>query len=44
MQVESDPNIIYGGDLDESAHEDYSSLGDMLVKDMKIGGNLAALV
>lgn len=42
MSELSDPNVIYKGDVEESF--DYSSVGDLLVKRFKMGGNKVALV
>lgn len=43
MQVESDPNVIYGGDADETS-EIYASLGDLIIKDLRLGENKTSLV
>jgi hypothetical protein len=47
MQAESDPNILYGGDLIETTEplsEKYSSLGDLILSDLKLGENKTSFV
>lgn len=44
MQEESDPNVIYGGDADETSQNESASLGDLIVRDLKIGGAHNAFV
>lgn len=42
MNPESDPNIFYGGDFELSL--DYSSLGNFLIKFLKLGEERDSLV
>lgn len=42
MTKMSDPNVIYGGDIDAST--DYASFGDMLISSFKDGGEKNALI
>lgn len=47
MQCEDDPNVIYGGDVDDSIDEfkrDYASLGDLILSDLLLGKNRIAFV
>lgn len=47
MLAESDPNVIYGGDPEadsEAATVRYASVGDMIVTDLKLGGNKTSFV
>ena len=47
MQTESDPNILYGGDLIESTEpisDQYKSLGDLILSDLKLGENKTSFV
>ena len=47
MSVDSDPNVIYGGDLEETSEVSfarYASLGDLIVQDLKIGENKTSFV
>jgi hypothetical protein len=47
MQLQSDPNVIYGGDrivMDDEVMQTYISLGDMIVKDLKLGESKKSLV
>jgi hypothetical protein len=41
MELKNDPNIIYGGDLDEI---EVSSLGQMILSDLGEGGTKDSLV
>lgn len=42
----SDPNVIYGGDIDESdvSVNNYSSLGGQIISDLQQGGDKPAFV
>jgi hypothetical protein len=42
----SDPNVLYGGDIDESedSFASYPSLGSLIVSDLKIGENKTSFV
>lgn len=46
MQVENDPNVLYGGDPDESAAIDMNcpSLGHLILSDLKLGENKPSFV
>ncbi|CRL01456.1 CLUMA_CG014231, isoform A [Clunio marinus] len=47
MDVKSDPNIIYGGDIEIPEDEeeiDYASLGDQIVSDFKLGFNRTSFI
>lgn len=44
MTTESDPNVIYGGDPDESLNISYASIGEQIVADLKIGANKKSFV
>lgn len=46
MKTESDPNIIYGGDPEESTaiDENCPSLGDMILNDLTLGENKPSFV
>lgn len=46
MQVEDDPNVIYGGDPEESTAIDVNcpSLGYMILSDLKLGENKPSFV
>lgn len=46
MQVENDPYVIYGGDTDELGplNEDCASLGELILKNLKKGGDRKAFV
>lgn len=47
MLVESDPNILYGGDLIESTgplSEQYPSLGELILSDLKLGESKTSFV
>jgi hypothetical protein len=47
MQAESDPNVLYGGDLIESTgplSDEYPSLGDLILSDLKLGENKTSFV
>lgn len=44
MTVESDPNVIYGGDPDDSDSENYASLGDLILQDLRLGENRNSFV
>lgn len=46
MQVESDPNILYGGDPEEGTgiDENCPSLGFMIMEDLKAGENKPSFV
>lgn len=47
MQCEDNPNIIFGGELDETIDEfkrDYASLGDLILSDLTLGGERVAFV
>lgn len=36
MEIENDPNVIYGGDPDDEAIP-YSSLSDLIVQGLRLG-------
>lgn len=46
MQFENDPNVIYGGEPDENTRidENCASLGQMMISDLKLGGNKRSFV
>ena len=46
MEIENDPNIIYGGDTSDLGPIDggYGSLGGLLFADLKLGENRTASV
>lgn len=44
MEVESDPNVIYGGDPIETDPVNYASLGDMIVGDLKFADTKPSFV
>lgn len=46
MDVMEDPNIIYGGDVEDEDDEivEYASLGDYIVKQLKLGYNRTSFV
>lgn len=46
MSTLNDPNIIYGGDIDESedSFASYSSLGSQIVSDLRLGENKISFV
>lgn len=46
MQVENDPNVIHGGDTDELGplNENCASLGELILKNLKQGGDRKAFV
>jgi hypothetical protein len=46
MSVLDDPNVIYGGDIDESedSFDNYPSLGFQIVSDLRLGQNKKLLV
>lgn len=46
MQSADDPNIIYGGDPEETTKVDENcpSLGDMILSDLKLGENKPSFV
>lgn len=44
MSLESDPNVIYGGDIDDMNERPYVSFGDMMLADLKRAGEKPAFV
>jgi hypothetical protein len=47
MQCEDNPNIIYGGDPDDTLEEqriDYKTLGQMILRDLALGGDRPSFV
>lgn len=44
MCDETDPNVIYGGDIDDLSDREFVSLGDMMVSDLRKGGEKTAFV
>lgn len=42
MNNENDPNVIYKGDVEEFV--DYSTVGDLLIRSFKSGGDRVCLV
>lgn len=47
MQCEDNPNVIFGGEIDESIDEfkrDIASLGDLILSDLLLGGDRVAFV
>lgn len=47
MQAESDPNVLYGGDLIEATEpigDQYPSLGALILSDLKLGENKPSFV
>ena len=46
MEIENDPNIVYGGDTSELGLIDggFGSLGALLINDLKKGGNRNSFV
>lgn len=46
MSELSDPNVIYGGDIDESEDsiKNYTSIGAQIVSDLGLGGDKTAFV
>lgn len=44
MSEENDPNVMYGGDIDDLSERPYVSLGDMMLADLRRGGDKPAFV
>lgn len=44
MQTEDDPNVLYGGDPDDSINQGCASLGELILLDLKKGGDRMAFV
>lgn len=44
MQTEDDPNILYGGDPDDSINQGCASLGELILLDLKKGEERMAFV
>lgn len=46
MEIENDPNVLYGGDPEEYGPliGDCASFGDLILKDLKTGGDRASFV
>lgn len=46
MSIENDPNIIYGGDPEETTRidENCASLGEMVISDFKLGEDKPSFV
>lgn len=46
MEIENDPNVVYGGDLSdlEPIKANCASLGEVIFRELKKGGNKTSLV
>lgn len=45
METENDPNILYGGDPEEfSLNGNCASLGELIIKDLRSGGDRTSFV
>lgn len=46
MGTETDPNVVYGGDLEETEEQfdEYESLGDLVLTNLKLGFNRTSFV
>lgn len=44
MRTEKDPNILYGGDYKSSITQGCASLGELIISDLKKGGQQTAFV
>lgn len=44
MRTEKNPNVLYGGDYNSSITQGCASLGELIISDLKKGGQNTAFV